>query len=134
MSETISFEGCEYPMKVCDKTIRDFEISKNNRVSFNIYQVHQKELENRYSNELDLQDNVLNSKHDIIIPIHYIKNINKYAKHIGLLYLLDSEHKKEHFVYIKDFNKLKGSNGKRRTYYCKQCVQPFRSEEKLNVI
>ena len=41
MSETISFEFCEYPMKVCDETIGDFGISNNNRVSVNICQVHQ---------------------------------------------------------------------------------------------
>ena len=43
MSETISFECCEYPMKVYDETVRDFEISNNNRLSVNVYQVHQKE-------------------------------------------------------------------------------------------
>ena len=79
MSETISFECCEYPMKVCDETIRDFEISNNNRVSINIYQVHQKELENYYSNELDLTDDVLNANHDIIMTRYYTKHTNKYA-------------------------------------------------------
>ena len=58
MSETISFECCEYPMTVCDERIRDFEISNNNRVSINIYQVHQKELEIYHCNELDLPDDV----------------------------------------------------------------------------
>ena len=37
----------------------------------------------------------------------------------------------KHFVYIKDFDKLMGANGKHRTYYCKHCVQPFSSEDKL---
>ena len=131
MSQKISFECCEYPMKVCDDTIREFEMSNVNRVSINIYQVHEKELQNHYTNELDLPDDVLNTNHEIIIPIYYTKNTNKYAQHIDLLYLIDSETNKEHFVYIKDFNKLMGSNGKHRTYYCKHCVQPFSSEEKL---
>ena len=43
LSGTISFECCEYPMKVCDEAIRDLEISNNDRVSINIYQVHQRE-------------------------------------------------------------------------------------------
>ena len=51
MSETISFECCEYPMKICDEAIRDSDISNNNRVSINIYQVHQNELEIYYYNE-----------------------------------------------------------------------------------
>ena len=32
ISETISFECCAYPMKVCNETTRDFEISNNDRV------------------------------------------------------------------------------------------------------
>ena len=40
--------------EVCDETIRDLEISNNNTVSINIYQVHQKELETYYSNDLDV--------------------------------------------------------------------------------
>ena len=50
-------------------------------------------------------------------------------QNILLYVLMDSENSKEHFVYIKDFNKHMGSS---RTYYCKHCVQPFiRCEEKL---
>ena len=45
--------------------------------------------------------------------------------------MVDSESNEEHFLYIKDFNKLMGSDGKHRTYYCKNCVQPFSSEERL---
>ena len=127
MSETISFECCEYPMKVCDETIRGSEISNNNGVTINIYQLHQKGLENYYSHELDLPDDVLNINHDIIIPIHYTKNTNKYATHIDSLDLVDNENNKGHCVHIKDFNKLTGANGKHRTHYCKQCVQPCSS-------
>ena len=110
-SENISFDCCEYPMKVCDETIRDFEISNNNRLSINMYQVHENELHNYYNNELDLPDDVFNRNEDVIIPIYYTKNTNKYATHIDLLYLTDNKNNKEHFVYIKDFNKLMGSNG-----------------------
>ena len=42
MAETISCECCEYPMKVCDESIRDFEIPNDKRAPINIYQVHQK--------------------------------------------------------------------------------------------
>ena len=37
MSETISFDCCEYPMKVRDETISDFEISNGSRVSIKTY-------------------------------------------------------------------------------------------------
>jgi hypothetical protein len=68
----LSFECCEYPMEDCDEIIRDFGISNDSRVSINIYQVHQKELGNYYSSELDLPDDVLNANNDIIVPIYYI--------------------------------------------------------------
>ena len=82
MSETISFECCEYPMKVCDGTSSDLEVSNNNRVSVNIWQGHQKDFANYYSNELDLPYNVLKINHDITIPTYYIRNI----KHNILIY------------------------------------------------
>ena len=41
-------------MKICDETISDFETSNGNRLSMNIYQVNQRELEHCYNNELDL--------------------------------------------------------------------------------
>jgi hypothetical protein len=107
-------------MIVCDETLRDFEISNNSRViKINIYQVHPKELENCYSNEFDLPENVLSTDHDIIIPIYYTINTSKYAKRIDLC---------SYFIVIKDISKLMGANGKRRTYSCKHCVQPFSNE------
>ena len=80
----VFFECCEYPMKVCDEAHRDFETSNDNRVSINIHQVHQKELQICYSNEFDLPDDVLNTTNDIIRPMYHIKNTNNYAKHIAL--------------------------------------------------
>ena len=82
-----------------------------NRVSINIYQVHEKELQNHYTNELDLPYDVLNTNQDIFIQIYYTKTLTSMQKR-DLLYLIDSENNKEHFVYIKGFNKLMGSNGK----------------------
>jgi len=116
--------------EVCDETIRDFGISNNGRASSNIYQVHQKELENYNSNELDSSDDVLNKSNDLVIPIYYTKNIKKYAKQIDLLDVVDGTNNKEHLVYIKDLYKLMGTDGKHRTYFCKHCVQPCSSEEK----
>jgi hypothetical protein len=40
------FKCCEYPMTICDETTSDFEISNYDRVSMNIYQVHQIEFRN----------------------------------------------------------------------------------------
>ena len=76
-------------MKVSDDTIREFEMLNDNNISINIFQVHEKELENFHSNELDLHD--LNTNQEIIIPIYYTKNTNKYATHIDLLYLIDKD-------------------------------------------
>ena len=59
MSETISFECCAYPMKICDETIRDFEISNDNRVSIDVYQVHQT-MWKYINNEFDSSEDVLN--------------------------------------------------------------------------
>ena len=36
-----------------------------------------------------------------------------------------------HFVYIKDFEKLMGSSGKHKGYYCKHCLSKFTSHERL---
>jgi len=58
-------------MKVWDGIIRDFEISNDSTISVSIYQVHQKELDNYYSNELNLPDDVLTTNNDIITPIDY---------------------------------------------------------------
>ena len=91
-------ECCEYPMKVCDETVGDFEISHDSRVSINIYHAHQKVLENYYRNELDLPDDVLNATNDMTIPIYKTRTINKYAKPIDLLYVIDIENNKEHCV------------------------------------
>jgi len=66
LSDTISFECCEFPMKIRDETISEFEISNNNRVSINIYQVHEKELEYYYNTELDSSDDVSNRNNDLI--------------------------------------------------------------------
>ena len=53
-------------------------------------------------------------------------------QHILICFIsLILKNNKEHFVYIQDFNKLMGSTGKHRTYFCKRSVQPFSSEEKL---
>ena len=45
LSDAMSFECCEYPIEICDETVSDFEISSGNRVSINIHQAHQLELE-----------------------------------------------------------------------------------------
>ena len=47
--------------------------------------------------------------------------------------MVDTANNKEHFVYIKGFNKVMGAYGRRRTYYCKHCVQPFSNEEKCHM-
>ena len=36
-----------------------------------------------------------------------------------------------HFVYIKDFEKLRGSSGQHKGYHCKHCLSKFTSHERL---
>ncbi len=61
-------------MGVCDDTLREVEMPNANRVSINIYQVHgKKELQNQYTNELDLQYDAINTNQEISAPIYYIK-------------------------------------------------------------
>ena len=56
-------------------------------------------MEYYYNNEFDSLDDDSNKNNDLIITIYYTKNTNKYAKHIDLPPLVDSENNKEHVVY-----------------------------------
>ena len=52
------------------------------------------------------------------------------TSHIDLLQI-DDEDSNGHFVYIKDFEKLMGSSGKRKMYYNKHCFSKFTSHGRL---
>ena len=67
--------------------------------------------------------------------IHILSNVyNKNTKpntiHIDLLHIVDA-YNNGHFVEIKDFEKLMGSHGKHKGYYCKHCLSTFTSHERL---
>ena len=54
--------------------------------------------------------------------VFWTKNTKPDVTHIDLLHIVD-EYDNGHFVYIKDFEKLMGTNGNHKAYYCKHCFQ-----------
>ena len=60
-----------------------------------------------------------------IYPIRISKQ--KHEKHIGLLYILDEETNKRHYVFMKDFDRLMFglSNHKEKKDFCMHCLQYF---------
>jgi len=53
-----------------------------------------------------------------IVQMYITKNTKPNVIHIDLLHIVD-EASNGHFVYIKDFEKLMGTNGRHKGYYCK---------------
>ena len=53
--------------------------------------------------------------------MYITKNTKPNAIHIDLLHIVDA-YSNGHFVYIKDFEKLMGTSGKHKGYYCKHCL------------
>ena len=58
------------------------------------------------------------------------ESIKANAIHIGLLRIVD-EGSNGHFVHVKDFEKLMGTSGKHKGYYCKRWLSKFTSHERL---
>ena len=63
-------------------------------------------------------------------PMYTTKNIKPTAIHIDLLHIVD-EDSNGHFVYIKDFDKLRGTSGKHQGYHCKHYPSNFTSKRKV---
>ena len=53
--------------------------------------------------------------------MYITKNTKSTTIHIDLLHIVDEDNN-GHFIYIKDFEKLMGSSGKHKGYYCKRCL------------
>ena len=60
----------------------------------------------------------------------YNKTIKTNVIHIDLLHIVD-EDSNVHFVYVKDFEKLMGTNGEHKGYDCKHCLSKCTSYEML---
>ena len=65
-----------------------------------------------------------------IFPMNITKNTKPDVIHIDLLHIVD-EDSNGHFVYIKDLEKLMGTSGQHKWYYCKHCLSKFTSHERL---
>ena len=65
----------------------------------------------------------------IIYPVHI--SSEKFSDSMDLLLIF--EENKSHYVYIKDFNRLKfnKSKNKNKKYFCRYCLQCFSSESIL---
>ena len=48
--------------------------------------------------------------------------------HIGRLHIADEDNN-GHFVYIQDSEKLMGTSGTHKGFYCKHCLSKFTSRE-----
>ena len=89
--------------------------------------------ESRKSNNINKDDRLLITEDDYdkyIFPMLITKNTKPNAIHIDLSHIVDADNN-VHFVYIKDFEKLMGSNGAHKGYYCKHSLSKFTSHERL---
>ena len=151
-SKYVNFDNCNFPMEIDDdvnNSIEEFEKDNGNRISINVYGIH-KDIkkhgddsligdyvnnidESRQSNNINKDDRLLITEDDYdkyIFPMYITKNTKPKAIHIDLLHIVDEDNN-GHFVYIKDFEKLMGSSGKHKGYYCKHCLSKFTSHERL---
>ena len=65
-----------------------------------------------------------------VFPVYITENIKPNAIHTDLLHIVDDD-SNGHFVYMKDLEKLMGTSGKHKGYYCKHCLSKFTSHESL---
>ena len=81
--------------------------------------------------EFNITVNVFGHNDGEIFPIHVNKKMTDKSKHINLL--LTSKEEMNHYVWIKEFNKLNFRHTKYRgkKYFCYNCIQCFSSKEVL---
>ena len=106
MGKTFDFQGCSIPMKLDDIT----RFEKNNDLAINVYHIEE--------------------KGDQITPLRITDKQVKMENYVNLL-LIEAEDGRQHYTWIRDFNKLLGN--KKVTYkYCHFCCQGFKSANTLN--
>ena len=83
----------------------------------------------RYQSQFNISINLFSHSNSDIYPIRITKS--SAAKHIDLL--ITSNVETNHYVWIKNFNKLCSKITKHTTkkFFCKHCIQHFTSESKL---
>ena len=112
VEDDLNWNGVNFPTSNID--IDTFEENNKGRVSVNVYYLNPEE-----------------DKQSILL---YRKSKNERTKHqISLLKLQDGDD--YHYVYIKDYNRLMGSQtskDKTKKYHCFHCQHGFQSEQLLN--
>ena len=85
---------------------------------------------NKSEKQNNINVNVFSLKKQDIFPIYVTKE--NYDNTMNLLLITEEE--KQHYVLIKDFNKLmyKKTKHQHRKYFCMHCLQCFSSENVLN--
>ena len=107
LGKTFDFQGCTIPMKLDD--ISRFE--KNNDLAINVYHIEE--------------------KGDLVAPLRITDKLVKMDNYVNLL-LIEAEDGRQHYTWIRDFNKLMGNSGGVSYKYCHFCCQGFKSAHKLN--
>ena len=109
IAQTLNYTGVTFPV-----TIRDMSrIEKQNKININAY--------------------LYNEDGKYVTP--YRNSETEYGDTLNVL-LIERETEKEykqHYVYIKDFNRLNFNVTKHehKKYFCQRCIQPFYSEDDL---
>ena len=111
IEDTLNWNNVNFPSSNID--IDTFEENNEGKISINVYSIDEEE-----------------GKESILL---YRKTkVAKATHHIDLLKIINGDN--YHYVYIKDFNKLIGSQTNKKKikkYHCHHCLHGFQSEELL---
>ena len=109
IEKTLDYSGVTFPV-----TIRDMgKIEKQNKININVY--------------------VYNEDGKYVSPIRNSKTEYQDTLNVLLIERETEKEYKQHYVYIKDFNRLNYNVNKHKNkkHFCLHCLQPFYSEDHL---
>ena len=109
VAKTLDYSGVTFPV-----TIREMDkIEKQNKININAY--------------------VYNEDGKYVSPIRNSKTAYQDTLNVLLLERETKSEYKQHYVYIKDFNRLNFNvtKHKNKKHFCLRCLQPFTSEDGL---
>ena len=109
IAKTLDYSGVTFPV-----TIRDMgKIEKQNKININAY--------------------VYNEDGKYVSPIRNSKTAYQDTLNVLLIERETEKEYKQHYVYIKDFNRLNYNVTKshHKKHFCLRCIQPFTSEVRL---
>ena len=109
VAKTLDYTGVTFPV-----TIREMDkIEKGNKININAY--------------------IYNEDGKYVSPIRNSKTEYEDTLNVLLIERETEKEYKQHYVYIKDFNRLNFniSKHKNKKHFCLRCLQPFSSEDRL---